>query len=109
MKTKPAIENVPAPGTSQTVAPNPAATRDIESVIRGLADTAAMFEGFGCASGEYWGVVFSNIDGGRIGVAYVGDKLPDILFLKDEDDGGRTDEPPPPPAKRLRVSSRAST
>lgn len=82
------------------------ATRDIESVIRGLADTAAMFERFGCVSGEYWGVVFSNIDGGRIGVAFVGDKPPDILLVKDDDNGGQVDEPPP--AKRLRVSSKVS-
>ena len=100
---RPTTENVPAPGPLET-----AATRDIESVIRGLADTAAMFEKFGCVSGEYWGVVFSNVDGGRIGVAYVGDKLPDIFFLKDDNDDGRAEELPPP-AKRLRVSSRASS
>lgn len=104
-KTKQAVENIPTTRrsreTNKTVALNTAATRDIESVIRGLADTAAMFEKFGCSSGEYWGVVFSNVDGGRIGVAYVGDKLPDIFLLKDGDDGSRTDEPPP--AKRVRV------
>lgn len=92
----------------QAVALNSTTTRDIESVIRGLADTAAIFERFGCASGEYWGVVFSNVDAGRIGVAYVGDKLPDILFLRDNDNGGQAEEAPPP-AKRLRVSSRLST
>jgi len=62
-----------------------------------------MFEQFGCGAGEYWGVVFSNIDGGRIGVAYVGDKLPDLFLFKDDDDGDRTDDLPP--AKRLRMSS----
>lgn len=98
-KAKPAAEN------NHIGVSNPTATRDIESIIRGLTETAAMFEKFGCVSGEYWGVVFSNIDGGRIGVAYVGDKLPDIFFLKD-DDGSRVDEAPPPPAKRLRASSR---
>lgn len=105
-KAKQADEN---DNTLQTVALNSTATRDIESVIRGLADTAAMFEKFGCASGEYWGVVFSNIDARRIGVAYVGDTLPDILFLRDDDGGGQADETPPPPAKRLRVSLRLST
>ncbi|KAF9644413.1 hypothetical protein BDM02DRAFT_981282 [Thelephora ganbajun] len=100
---------VAPPERIPNVALNAATARDIESIIRGLADTAAMFEKFGCVSGEYWGVVFSNIDGGRIGVAYVGDKLPEIFILKDEGDGDLVDEPPPPPAKRLRVSSRAST
>ena len=99
-----------APGKAKPAAENDRtlhsmANRDIESIIRGLADTAAMFEKFGCVSGEYWGVVFSNTHGGRIGVAYVGDKLPDIFFLKDDDDA---DEAPPPPAKRLRASSRLS-
>ena len=84
---------------------NPAANREAESIIRGLADTAAMFEKFGCGSGEYWGVVFSNVDGGRIGVAYVGEKLPDIFFFEDEDDGSRADESPS--AKRSRVPSGA--
>jgi len=99
-----------APGKAKPAAENDStmgATRDIESIIRGLADTAALFEKFGCASGEYWGVVFSNTHGGRIGVAYVGDKPPDICFLKDGGDGGRADEAPPP-TKRLRVSSRLS-
>lgn len=103
---KPTIENVPAPRRSKeeiikTAALNSEATRDIESIIRGLSDTAALFEKFGCGSGEYWGVVFSNIDGGRIGVAYVGDKLPEILFLKDGGNDDQADEPPP--AKRRRV------
>jgi len=62
-----------------------------------------MLEKFGCRSGEYWGVVYSNIDGGRIGVAYIGEKLPDLFFFKDDDDGDRTDELPP--AKRRRVSA----
>ena len=117
VKAKSTVENVPPPSKPparrrpkeeiiQTAALNSATTPDIESIIRGLADTAAMFEKFGCGAGEYWGVVFSHIDGGRIGVAYVGDKLPDIFFLKDGDDGDRTDEPPP--AKRLRVSSGAA-
>lgn len=67
-----------------------------------------MFEQFGCVSGEYWGVVFSNVDGGRIGVAHVA-KPPNLLFVKDHDgDDGQADDPPPPPAKRLRVSSRVS-
>lgn len=79
--------------------------RDVESIARGLADTAAMFENFGCASGEYWGAVFSNVDGGKIGVAYVGDQLPDILVLEDDDeDDCPPDEPPTPPTKRLRAS-----
>ena len=104
-KTEPAAENNHTP---QTGALNPVAARDIESIIRGLADTAAMFEKFECVSGEYWGVVFSSVHGGRIGVAYVGDKPPDILFFKDGDDGGRADEAPPPPAKRLRASTRLS-
>lgn len=84
--------------------------RDVASIIRGLADTAAMFEKFGCVSGEYWGVVFSNVDGGRIGVAYVGEQLPDIFVRKDvktEEDDDQV-EVPPPRAKRLRVSSRLS-
>lgn len=105
-KAKPDVENDRT--SSQTAALNQAATRDIESVIRGLADTAAMFEKLGCVSGDYWGVVFSNIDGGRIGVAYVGDNLPDLFFLRDDDGGGRADEPPPPSTKRLRTSSRIS-
>ena len=105
-KKKPVIENVPVPRRSKAeiikaAALNQEATRDIESIIRGLADTAAMFEKFGCSSGEYWGVVFSNIDGGRIGVSYVGEKLPDIFLFKDGDNGGTADEPPP--AKRRRV------
>jgi hypothetical protein len=99
-KAKPAAEKAHTP---QTAALNTAGTRDIESIIRGLTDTAAMFERFGCVSGEYWGVVFSNTHGGRIGVAYVGDKLPEICFFKDDDD-----ETPPPPAKRLRASLRLS-
>ena len=105
-KAKHAVEN---DNTLQAVALNSAETRDIEIIIRGLADTAAMFEKFGCASGEYWGVVFSNIDAGRIGVAYVGDTLPDILFLRDDNGGGQAEEAPPPPTKRLRVSSRLAT
>jgi len=92
VKTKPAVA---PPGTTKSILLNSAATRDIESVIRGLADTAAMFENFGCLRGEYWGVVFSNVDGGRIGVAYVGEKLPEIFFLKDGDDSGQADEPSP--------------
>ena len=106
VKTKPVVEgqSTPKERTIRTAALDPAATRDIESIIRGLTDTAAMFEKFGCSSGEYWGVVFSNVDGGRIGVAYVGDKLPDIFFLKDNDNDDQADEPPP--SKRLR-SSRA--
>lgn len=86
------------------------AARDVASIIRGLADTAAMFEGFGCVSGEYWGVVFSNVDGGRIGVAYVGEQLPDIFVHKDvktEEDDEEV-EVLPPRAKRPRVSSRLS-
>jgi hypothetical protein len=83
---------------------NPVRARDAESIIRGLADTAALFEKFGCVSGQYWGVVFSHVDGGRIGVAYVGDQLPDILLFNDEADSDLTDEPPAP-AKRLRISS----
>ena len=117
VKTKSAVENVPPSSKPltrrrpkdeiiQTAGLNSAPSPDIESIIRGLADTAAMLEKFGYRSGEYWGLVFSNIDGGKIGVAYVGDKLPDIFFFKD-DDGGQTDELPP--AKRRRVSSRAST
>jgi len=94
--------------SSKTVAVNQTVTRDIESIIRGLADTAAMFEKFGCVSGDYWGVVFSNADGGRIGVAYVGDKPPDVFLLRDDGGGGRADEPPPPPTKRLRTSLRIS-
>lgn len=89
---------------------NPGAAPNMESVIRGLADTAAMFEKFGCVSGEYWGVVFSNVDGGRIGVAYVGEQLPDIFIRKDvknEEDDGQV-ELSPPRAKRLRMSSRLS-
>lgn len=82
--------------------------RDIESIIRSLADTAAMFEKFGCASGEYWGVVFSHIDGGRIGVAYVGDQLPDIFIRRDEGNEGPLEVPSTPPTKRRRVSSRIS-
>ena len=117
VKAKSAVENIPPPSKPparrrpkeeiiQTAALNSATTPDIESIIRGLADTAAMFEKFGCGTGEYWGVVFSNIDGGRIGVAYVGDKLPDIFFFKDDDNSDRTDELPL--AKRLRVSSGAA-
>jgi hypothetical protein len=86
----------------------PGNARDTGFIISGLADTAAMFEKFGCVSGEYWGVVFSNVDGGRIGVAYVGDRLPDIFIFKDEEDSGPADTPPSPPAKRLRASSRIS-
>lgn len=86
----------------------PGNARDAGFIISGLADTAAMFEKFGCVSGEYWGVVFSNVDGGRIGVAYVGDRLPDIFIFKDEEDADSAGTPPSPPAKRLRASSRIS-
>lgn len=115
VKAEPAVENVPPLQSTrrrpkekiiQAATLNPARSPDIESIIRGLADTAAMFENFGCHSGEYWGVVFSNIDGARIGVAYVGEKLPDIFFHKDDNGSDRADELPP--AKRLRTSSRAS-
>lgn len=68
-----------------------------------------MFENFGCGSGEYWGVVFSNVDAGRIGVAYVGDNMPDILFLRDKEDGGPPDEPSPPFVERSSVPSGVSS
>jgi hypothetical protein len=117
-KAKRAAENLPPSpsplsarsrrkgNTAQIAALNTAATRDIESIIRGIADTTALFEKFGCGSGEYWGVVFSNVDGGRIGVAYVGDKLPDIFFLEDDSDSDQAEGPPP--AKRHRTSSDTS-
>lgn len=92
---------------ARDVQPNSGPARDVESIVRGLADTAAMFEKFGCVSGEYWGVVFSSVDGRRIGVAHVGDQLPDICFLRDKEDFGSPDGPPP--TKRLRVSSRISS
>ena len=104
-KTKPSVSTLGKPKKPRL---DPVGARDAESIIRGLADTAALFEKFGCASGEYWGVVFSNTDGGRIGVAYVGDQLPDIFFLRDEAGGNTANEQPSPPRKRLRVSSRAS-
>lgn len=66
--------------TAKNVGGNPEPTRDTESITRGLADTAAMLEKFGCTSGEYWGAVFSNVDGRRIGAAYIGDQLPDIFL-----------------------------
>lgn len=80
-----------------SVKKNPEPARDVESIARGLQDTAEMFETFGCVSGEYWGVVFSNDNAVRIGVAYVGDRPPDIFILRDKEDGGPFDESSPPP------------
>ena len=104
-KIKPGVSRS---GIVRDVDGDPMAARDVESILRGLSDTAAMFEKFGCFSGQYWGVVFSNIDAVRIGVAYIGDQLPEIFILKDEECGGLLDEPSPPPTKRPRVSSRTS-
>lgn len=78
---------------------------DLRSATRGLEDTSAMFEKFGCVSGEYWGAVFSNIDGGKIGVAYVGDQPPDIFVFRVEEEEGLLDESSPPPTKCLGASS----
>jgi hypothetical protein len=92
-KTKPSIRKV-----------QKEPVRDVESIARGLADTAAMFENFGCVGGQYWGAVFSNVDGGKIGVAYVGDQPPDIFVLREKEGDCAPDEPPSPPTKRLCVS-----